>query len=105
VILKNLITTKITTGVNNMSYLILPNRFFRSPLIACANFSDGSHVNLIRLLKPYANGISYGVHETTKSTFCSNGTFKSLDSALIKFELMVKNAQYEVELIKLEYIH
>ena len=82
-----------------MSYAKLPNRFFRSPLYAYANFSDGSHVNLIRLLKPYANGVSYGVHETTKSPFCSNGMFKTLDSAMVKFELMVKNAQSEAQLI------
>ena len=82
-----------------MSYAKLPNRFFRSPLYAYANFSDGSHVNLIRLLKPYANGVRYGVHETTKSPFCSNGMFKTLDSAMAKFELMVKNAQSEAQLI------
>ena len=53
-----------------MSYLILPKRVFNSPLIEFANFEDGSHVNLIRLNKPYANGIKYAVYETTKSPFC-----------------------------------
>lgn len=87
-----------------MAYQTLPNRFFRSPLYAYANFSDGSHVNLIRLLKPYANGVRYGVHETTKSPFCSNGMFKTLEAATAKFELMCKNAQHEAQLINKHYL-
>ena len=77
-----------------MSYLILPKRVFISPLIEYANFEDGSHVNLIRLVKPYANGNCYAVHETTKSPFCSNGLFKTYKQAKIKFDLMVRNAGY-----------
>lgn len=72
-------------------YKYFPKRFWRSPCVEYANFEDGSFVNLIRLIKPYANGISWGVYETTKSTFCSNGMFKSYDKAKEKFELMVKN--------------
>lgn len=83
-----------------MSYLKLPNRAFNSPLIRFANFKDGSHVNLIRLSKPYANGLSFAVHETTKSPFCSNGMFKTLEEAEEKFNLMVKNAQTESSLLK-----
>jgi len=82
-----------------MSYLILPKRVFNSPLIRYANFEDGTHVNLIRLNKPYANGDCYAVHETTKSPFCSNGLFKTYEKAIEKFNLMVKNAQRESELI------
>lgn len=82
-----------------MSYLILPQRVFNSPLIRYANFKDGSHVNLIRLSKPYANGISYAVHETTKSSFCSNGLFKTYEKAIEKFNLMVENAKNESELV------
>lgn len=82
-----------------MSYLILTKRVFNSPLIEYANFADGSHVNLIRLKKPYASGDSFAVHETTKSPFCSNGLFKTIDKAKQKFELMVKNAQQESQLI------
>lgn len=78
-----------------MSYLILPKRVFNSPLIEFANFEDGSHVNLIRLIKPYADGTSYAVHETTKSPFCSNGLFKTYERAKEKFELMVRNGQQE----------
>lgn len=84
-----------------MSYLILPKRVFNSPLLQFANFKDGSHVNLIRIIKPYANGLSYAVHETTNSAFCSNGMFKTYDLAKQKFDLMVKNASLESELIKL----
>ena len=71
----------------------LPKRVFQSPLIEFANFSDGSHVNLIRLLKPYADGRAFAVHETTKSPFCSNGMFKTYEDAKEKFDLMVKNGQ------------
>ena len=80
-------------------YLILPKRVFNSPLIRYANFKDGSHVNLIRLNKPYATGVAYAVHETTKSPFCSNGMFKTYKKAMEKFNLMVRNAKYESELI------
>jgi len=81
-----------------MSYPTLPRRVFNSPLIEFANFEDGSHINLIRLIKPYANGMAYAVHETTKSAFCSNGMFKSYDKAKAKFDLMVRNAGYESKL-------
>ena len=83
-----------------MSYLILPKRVFKSPLIEFANFKDGSHVNLIKLIKPYSNGVSYAVHETTKSPFCSNGLFKTTEAANVKFELMINNAKKESELIE-----
>ncbi len=78
----------------------LPKRVFNSPLIKYANFQDGSSVNLIRLIKPYANGNSYAVHETTASAFCSSGMFKTYDKALDKFALMVNNASKESNLIK-----
>ncbi len=74
-----------------MSYLILPKRVFNSPLIEYVNFKDGSFVNLIKLIKPYANGDSFAVYETTKSPFCSNGLFKTKEQAQKKFDLMVKN--------------
>lgn len=83
-----------------MSYLQLPRRVFNSPLIEYANFKDGTHVNLIRLVKPYANGISYAVHDTTKSPFCSNGMFKTYKRAKVKFDLMIRNGKQESDLIK-----
>jgi hypothetical protein len=82
-----------------MNCLTLHRRVFNSPLIEYANFKDGSHVNLIRLNRPYANGLSYAVHETTKSPFCSSGLFKTYKKAKEKFELMVNNGTYESELL------
>ena len=78
----------------------LPKRVFNSPLIAYTNFKDGSFVNLIRLKKPYANGDSYAVYETTKSPFCSNGLFKTLEKATDKFNLMTKNGSSQSPIIK-----
>lgn len=74
-----------------MSYLILPKRVFNSPLIKYVNFEDGSNINLIRLNKPYKYGTKYAVYETTKSPFCSNGLFKTIDKAKDKFNQMVIN--------------
>jgi len=80
--------------------MTLPKRVFASPLIEYANFEDGSHVNLIKLIKPYANGRCYAVHETTKSIFCSNGMFGSYDAAKRKFDLMVVNGGLESTLVE-----
>lgn len=77
----------------------LPKRVSQSPLIQYANFKDGSHVNLIKLLKPYADGRAYYVHETTKSIFCSSGYFVTYEKALEKFNLMVKNGSDESEIL------
>lgn len=87
-----------------MSYPTLPKRVFNSPLIEFVVFKDNSHVNLIKLIKPYANGFSYAVHETTKSPFCSNGMFKTYDKAKEKFDLMVKNGSFESEILKRDVI-
>ena len=83
-----------------MSYLVLPRRVFRSPLIRYANFKDGSFINLIKLIKPYANGNSYAIYETTKSSLCSNGLFKTYEKAKERFDLMVMYASPVSELIK-----
>ncbi len=88
-----------------MSYPTLPKRVFNSPLIEYANFADGTFINLIRLIKPYKNGISYAVYETTKSPFCSNGLFKNYEKAKIKFDLMVKNNQYDTKLVETKIIN
>lgn len=82
------------------SYPTLPKRVFKSPLVEFANFEDGSTINLIRLNKPYKNGISYAVHETTKSPFCSNGLFKTLEGAKLKFENCINYGSRESKLIK-----
>ena len=78
-----------------MRYLQLPKKVFNSPLIEFVNFEDGSFVNLIKLTKPYADGRAYAVYETTKSPFCSNGMFKSYELAKEKFDLMVRNNEYD----------
>ena len=83
-----------------MNYPTLPKRVFNSPLIAYANFQDGSHVNLIKLIRPYKNGLAFAVHETTKSPFCSSGLFKTIEEAKEKFNLMVNNADYVSPLIE-----
>lgn len=83
-----------------MTYPTLPQRVFNSPLMEYANFKDGSHVNLIKLIKPYANGLSFAVHETTTSPFCSNGLFKTYEKAKKKFDLMVSTASRVSPLIK-----
>jgi hypothetical protein len=76
-----------------MSYPTLPRRVFNSPLIEYANFEDGGHINLIRLIKPYANGMAYAIYQTTKNPLCSNGMYKSYNSAKAKFDLMVSGVQ------------
>jgi hypothetical protein len=77
----------------------LPDRVFNSPCLEYANFSDGNHINLIRLIKPYANGNSFAIHNTTKSRFCSSGLFSSLERAKNKFDAMVILAHNESPLI------
>ena len=77
----------------------LTKRVAQSPLIQFANFKDGSHVNLIKILKPYADGRAYYVHETTKSVFCSSGYFKNHDDAIAKFDLMVANGKLESDIL------
>jgi hypothetical protein len=83
-----------------MSYLQLPKRVFNSPLIKYTNFKDETFVNLIRLIKPYANGNSYAVYETTTNPFCSNGLFKTIEEAEKKYNLMVKNGSINNPVIK-----
>ena len=78
-----------------MGYLVLPKRIFNSPLIDYRNFNNG-FINLIKLSKPYANGVSWAVYETTDNPFCSNGLFKTEKEARDKFDLMVKNNSYSL---------
>lgn len=76
--------------------MVLPKRVFNSPLIRYTNFEDNTFVNLIKLNKPYANGDSYAVYETTKSPFCSSGMFKTLEKATEKYNTIVRNARVKV---------
>lgn len=71
----------------------ITKRMSQSPLIEFCNLEDGRFINLVRMAKPYADGRSYFVHETTKSVFCSSGFFTSYEQAKEKFDLMCKNAK------------
>jgi hypothetical protein len=82
-----------------MGYTVLPKRVFNSPLIDYKNFENGS-INLIKLIKPYANGMAWAVYETTNNPFCSNGLFKTEKQARDKFNLMIKNNSYSLNTVK-----
>lgn len=77
-------------------YQKLSKRELDGKLLACTNFKDGTFVNLIEIKNPYKSGIKYTVHENTKNIFCSNGTFKTLDEAIRKFNLMGRNNNAEI---------
>tara|TARA_R110002153_G_scaffold152399_1_gene303932 strand:- start:852 stop:1112 length:261 start_codon:yes stop_codon:yes gene_type:complete len=85
-------------------YIKMTQRAFNSPTIKYANFKDGTFINLIKLKKPYANGTKYAVYETTKSPFCSNGFYKTIEEANKKFELMILNGSKCSDLIIKETI-
>lgn len=89
-----------------MNYSDLPKRVFNSPLIAYANFADGSHVNLIRLVKPYANGWCYAIVNTTFSRASHpSGMFKTFKKAKDQFDLIIKAVpEWNCKLIKKEWI-
>ena len=83
-----------------MKVTSFPKRVFNSPLIKYANFKDGGHVNLIRLIKPYSNGYSYAVHQTLNSPMCFHGLFKTEIQALKHFSLLVECGKAVSELIE-----
>jgi len=74
----------------------LPRRVFNSPLIEYANFNDGTHINLIRLTKPYANGNAYAIANWTEDG--KHGLYKTLERAQEKFEEMVSSASFKTKL-------
>ena len=76
-------------------YIALNKRQLTGKLLAGCNFKDGSFVNLIKLDKPYKNGISYSVYETTNNAFCSSGIFDTFHKAIEKYNLMIKNNKKE----------
>lgn len=82
-----------------MSYLQLTKKALTGKLIACTNFKDGSFVNLIEIQNPHKDGTKYTVHETTKSSFCSNGLFKELNQAILKYNRMIVNGSIESDVI------
>jgi hypothetical protein len=50
------------------------------------NFNDGNFCNLIRLIKPYKNGLSYALYD---SKGINSKLFKNFDNAKKGFDLMV----------------
>tara|TARA_R110002020_G_scaffold475112_1_gene708641 strand:+ start:26178 stop:26447 length:270 start_codon:yes stop_codon:yes gene_type:complete len=68
----------------------LPARTFQSPLVEFVNFNDGTNLNLIRLFKPYANGISFVIQNSTEFNFSSNSIFKTYELAKNQFDSMAK---------------
>lgn len=69
-----------------------------SPLIKYANFVDGSHINLVRLIKPYANGDAYVIGISNLKDGQKTSGFKTLAKAEAKFDILVKEKQQNVGL-------
>jgi len=75
----------------------LPRRVFNSPLIMCANYTDGTSLHLIKLIKPYADGTAYAVHSTAKST--DNGMYKTEEKATEVFNKLVDDSKLREPII------
>lgn len=75
----------------------LPRRVFNSPLIMCANYTDGNHLNLIKLIKPYANGYSYAIHSTAKQSDCK--MYKTEEEAMEVFNKLVDHSKLREPII------
>lgn len=86
-----------------LAYLTLPKRAFDSIIMKSADFEDGSYVHLFKLNRPYANGVSYAIYETTKNPFCSNKLIKEFKDAKRYFDLMIRNGSYQSRLVKEEH--
>lgn len=74
----------------------LPNRVFNSPAIRCANFTDGNHVNLIKLIKPYATGHTYAVYSTISQTDCK--MYKTEQKATEQFNKLIDHSKLREEI-------
>ena len=68
---------------------VLPRRVFNSPLIEYANFNGNRHINLIRLIKPYADGTKYVVTNTVNEIHTAHSNYYS---AKEQFEFRVWQA-------------
>jgi hypothetical protein len=75
----------------------LPRRVFNSPLIMCANYTDGNHLNLIKLIKPYANGTAYAIHSTAKQSDCK--MYKTEEEATEQFYKLVDHSKLREPII------
>lgn len=77
--------------------MILPRRVFQSPLIRYANFKGGSRINLIRLIKPYADGRSYAIYSTSLGV--KSKMFSKYENALRAFNDAVNSVKNNEEMI------
>jgi hypothetical protein len=75
----------------------LPNRVFNSPLIMCANYTDGTHLNLIKLIKPYASGYGYAVHSTANPT--DSKMYKTAEKARAAFNNLIDHSKLREPII------
>lgn len=75
----------------------LPNRVFNSPLISCANYTDGTHLNLIKLNKPYKNGDAYAIHSTDNPT--DSKMYKTAEKARAAFNNLVDHSKLREPII------
>lgn len=74
----------------------LPKRVFQSPLLRCANFTDGTHVNLIKLIEPYATGHAYAIHSTANQTDCK--MYKTEQKATEQFNKLIDHSKLREEI-------
>ncbi len=81
----------------------LPNRVFNSPALMCANFTNGNHVNLIKLIKPYANGNAYAVYSTASQT--DSKMYKTEEKATAQFNKLIDHSKLREEIWKRDCPH
>jgi len=70
-------------------------RINNSPLLKYANFEDNSHINLIRLIKPYKSGYSFGISMSSQESGQRVRLFKTLEEAESRFEELIGEAKKE----------
>ena len=73
-----------------MNWKNIPKKVFDSPSVAFVNFIDGSFVNLIRLDKPYKNGVQYAVYHNANEDKGFSGLFKSAEHAKGRFNQVIR---------------
>jgi hypothetical protein len=74
-------------------------RIYNSPVIKTANFNDGSHINLMRLIKPYKNGEKYGISKISINKIGDEvRIFKTLEDAESYFDRIVNQKKKSVDL-------
>ena len=66
------------------------SRVNKSPLLEYSNFEDGSHINLLRLIKPYKSGESFAISDSNMVKGQTTMIFKTLEEAKRRYDLLVK---------------